>query len=177
MDITQCLVRPAIAADTAAMAGFVDMAFRDTYGYYNTPENMNLYCSQAFLPEVLAAEMKRDDILYLLALVNDNMVGLLKLQWSPPPIPIPFDNPLQISRIYVHPGVKGRGFGKLLMAAAQTHAKNNGHHYLWLGVWQQNEYAIAFYKKLGFAIIGTDTFVLGKDVQQDWLMGLAIPKH
>lgn len=92
-------------------------------------------------------------------------------------MPMPFDNPLQISRIYVHPEAKGQGIGRILMAAAKAHAAEYGHDYLWLGVWQQNEAAIAFYKKMGFAIIGTDTFVLGKDPQLDWLMGLPMPKH
>lgn len=177
MDVAQCWMRPANAADLAAVAGFAEMTFRDTYAAHNTPEDMELYCSQAYAPEVLAAEMHQDDVLYLLALVNDHIVGLLKLQWSQPPMPMPFDNPLQISRIYVHPEAKGQGIGRILMAAAKAHAAEHGHDYLWLGVWQQNEAAIAFYKKMGFAIIGTDTFVLGKDPQLDWLMGLPMPKH
>lgn len=60
------------------------------------------------------------------------------------------------------------------MAAAIAFASEHQHDYIWLGVWQQNEDAIAFYKKMGFAIVGTDTFLLGKDLQLDWVMGKPI---
>ena len=41
---------------------------------------------------------------------------------------------------------------------------------VWLGVWKQNKKAIDFYTKWGFRIFGECDFVLGNDLQKDWLM-------
>ena len=41
---------------------------------------------------------------------------------------------------------------------------------IWLGVWEKNERAIAFYNKWGFKKFAEHEFILGKDVQTDWLM-------
>ena len=42
--------------------------------------------------------------------------------------------------------------------------------YIWLGVWEKNEKAIHFYKKNGFYKIGSHSFVMGEDVQTDYIM-------
>ena len=49
-------------------------------------------------------------------------------------------------------------------------ARQKNKQMIWLGVWKQNPRAIAFYEKNGFEIFGEQDFILGKDVQQDWLM-------
>ncbi|NUO82171.1 hypothetical protein HUU05_19035 [candidate division KSB1 bacterium] len=41
---------------------------------------------------------------------------------------------------------------------------------MWLGVWERNAAAIAFYRKAGFVEVGTQTFQLGEDRQRDFLM-------
>ena len=41
---------------------------------------------------------------------------------------------------------------------------------VWLDVWEHNPRAIAFYRKWGFEQVGTQTFQLGEDVQNDWLI-------
>jgi ribosomal protein S18 acetylase RimI-like enzyme len=41
---------------------------------------------------------------------------------------------------------------------------------VWLGVWEKNDRAIRFYEKWGFEKFGETDFLLGDDLQQDWLM-------
>jgi ribosomal protein S18 acetylase RimI-like enzyme len=41
---------------------------------------------------------------------------------------------------------------------------------IWLGVWERNARAIAFYHKQGFVQAGTQRFLLGDDLQTDWVM-------
>jgi ribosomal protein S18 acetylase RimI-like enzyme len=45
---------------------------------------------------------------------------------------------------------------------------------IWLDVWERNARAIAFYQKWGFAVVGTQTFQLGSDLQNDLLMQRAV---
>jgi RimJ/RimL family protein N-acetyltransferase len=41
---------------------------------------------------------------------------------------------------------------------------------IWLGVWERNARAVAFYRKVGFLDVGSHVFVLGTDEQTDRLM-------
>jgi len=41
---------------------------------------------------------------------------------------------------------------------------------LWLGVWERNARAIAFYRKQGFEVVGEQEFMLGADRQRDLVM-------
>ena len=49
-------------------------------------------------------------------------------------------------------------------------AAARGRRTIWLGVWEHNAQAIAFYRRWGFADVGTTTFLLGKDSQTDRVM-------
>ncbi len=41
---------------------------------------------------------------------------------------------------------------------------------VWLGVWEKNENAIAFYNKMGFVRTGTHSFIMGDEEQKDYIM-------
>ena len=60
------------------------------------------------------------------------------------------------------------------MDAAVEAAAARGARTLWLGVWERNARAIAFYAKCGFADVGAQPFTLGADVQTDRVMALAL---
>ena len=41
---------------------------------------------------------------------------------------------------------------------------------IWLGVWERNARAIAFYRRWDFADVGSQSFQLGGDLQSDRVM-------
>jgi ribosomal protein S18 acetylase RimI-like enzyme len=47
---------------------------------------------------------------------------------------------------------------------------------LWLGVWDGNPRAAAFYKKCRFTHVADKTFTLGDEVQRDWVMCLKLSR-
>jgi diamine N-acetyltransferase len=49
-------------------------------------------------------------------------------------------------------------------------AQRRKHDVIWLGVWEQNARAIAFYQKFGFVPVGKQIFQLGDDPQHDLVM-------
>ncbi len=167
-------IRKAIIDDQVALRAFCEYTFRHQYSPHNTPEDMDDYCSQYFSQQAITHEIKEESILHFIAHENDRIVGYCKLALNLQPQLFTKPHPLQVARIYVHPEKKAKGIGKVLMHEIEKFCKDNAYQYLWLGVWQKNEDAIAFYSKMGFVIFGTEEFVLGKDVQQDWLMGKAI---
>jgi ribosomal protein S18 acetylase RimI-like enzyme len=77
---------------------------------------------------------------------------------------------LEIERIYVDRDFHGKHIGKQLLDKCFETARMNGVHVVWLGVWEHNPKALAFYKKWGFEKFGEHVFMLGNDAQTDWLM-------
>jgi ribosomal protein S18 acetylase RimI-like enzyme len=61
-----------------------------------------------------------------------------------------------------------------LMTAALAAAVERGAETIWLGVWERNPRAIAFYRKWGFEDVGSHDFLLGNDRQIDRLMVRAV---
>jgi ribosomal protein S18 acetylase RimI-like enzyme len=45
---------------------------------------------------------------------------------------------------------------------------------LWLGVWERNARALAFYSRWGFTEVGEMHFLLGNDPQRDLVLALAL---
>jgi ribosomal protein S18 acetylase RimI-like enzyme len=81
---------------------------------------------------------------------------------------------VELVRFYVDAAWHGRGVSHSLMKEALDYAANAGHDVMWLGVWQQNTRAIAFYRKWSFEIVGDKRFLLGSDLQTDFVMSRAL---
>ena len=82
--------------------------------------------------------------------------------------------PAELNRIYVAAEWHGRGVGRALMDRALADAKRAACDRLWLGVWEHNPKAMAFYRELGFEIVGTQSFMLGEERQRDLVMSIAL---
>ncbi|MGM9921184.1 MAG: GNAT family N-acetyltransferase, partial [Bhargavaea sp.] len=80
------------------------------------------------------------------------------------------DNSLEVERIYISGRFQNQGLGKMLFGHALDLAREEGKTKVWLGVWEENEKAIAFYEKLGFIRAGEHTFFMGDDEQTDFIM-------
>ncbi len=62
------------------------------------------------------------------------------------------------------------GVAQQLMAEVKLAVKAMSCLNLWLGVWERNPRAIAFYAKCGFVDRGSKVFVVGADRQTDRVM-------
>ena len=82
---------------------------------------------------------------------------------------------VEISRFYVDRRHHGRGIAQALMAEAYQAAGELGGKTIWLGVWERNPRAIAFYAKSGFVDVGSHPFLVGSDLQTDRVMVRVIP--
>ena len=144
--------------------------YYETFAHLNTPEDMEAYLEDAFNKDKLRHELCDPNSLFFLLFVNERPAGYLKLNETPSQTDINDNESLEIERIYVTSEFQGTGVGKYLMELAIAIATGYGKQYAWLGVWEKNEKAIRFYKKNGFYEIGTHPFIMGKDVQTDYIM-------
>jgi diamine N-acetyltransferase len=169
------VIRPARVPDAPWLAGLAERTFRETYSAYNTPEDMERYVSEHFGSELQGAELGDPDYLTLVAEVDGHPAGYTQLRRGPAPAAVTGADPLEVFRFYVDRPWHGQGLAQELMRAALEHARMAGAGMLWLGVWERNPRAIAFYRKSGFTEVGTQTFVLGTDHQRDLVLQRPIP--
>lgn len=161
------VVRLAGPADAAWLAALAERTFRETYTEFNTPENMEAYVAEHFGPDRQAAELRDPAMVTLVVEANREAAGYAQLARGPAPSSVAGPAPMELVRFYVDRPWHGRGLAQTLMAATVDTARLAGARTLWLGVWERNGRAIAFYRKCGFEDVGTHTFVLGTDHQRD----------
>ena len=160
-------IRRAAPEDAVPLAGLAERTFRDTYAEHNTTEDMAGYIAAHFGVRQQTAELGDPARLTLLAEAGGAAAGYVQLGWGPAPGCVRGGAPMEVIRFYVDRVWHGHGLAQLLMAAAVGAARDAGAGVLWLGVWERNARAIAFYRKSGFEDVGAQTFVLGTDHQRD----------
>jgi len=170
MPETTVHIRYATAADAALLAEVGARTFYDSFAADNTPENMAAYLAASFSPEKQASELSEPGTVFLIAEVEGTTAGYAKLRASPSLPGITGERPLELVRIYSLKEWIGNGIGPALMQACLQEAEKRGCDTLWLDVWEQNVRARAFYRKWGFVEVGTNSFQLGDDLQNDLLM-------
>jgi diamine N-acetyltransferase len=151
-----------------------EQTFFDTFAKYNTPEDMQLYKDTHFTLAQVQSELKKPSVTFLLAFSGAIPAGYAKISDSAHPTELKDRAVMEIERIYVQEAFKGHQIGKALIAQCISIAREKGKNTVWLGVWEHNEFAIAFYQKQGFEVFGAHPFQLGNDLQNDWLMKKAI---
>ena len=168
-------IRAGRASDAAALAEFAARTFRDAFAAGNRPEDLALHLSRSYCTHQQQRELEDPDISTLLAESADGLVGYAQLRRGPAPGCVIGESPVELMRFYVAREWQGRGLARRLMQAVDEEAARIGARTLWLGVWEVNERAKAFYRKCGFADVGSHIFVVGTDPQTDRLMARVVP--
>ena len=163
-------LRRATKDDAALIADISRQTFYDTFAADNTEEDMAKFLNEQFTKGRLMLEVGAPENLFLLAYCDDEIAGYVKLREGKKLAALNGMASLEIARIYVLKDFLRKGVGKLLMQASLDIAKERGKEVVWLGVWEHNQRAIAFYTAWGFEKFGEVDFLLGDDLQRDWLM-------
>ena len=160
--------RLATVDDAAALVDIGIKTFRDTFSADNTESNMSAYLNKTFTSDQITKDISDPNSTYVLAYHGTQIVGYAKLRKKEKSGDSP-DN-VEIERLYATKDYIGKKVGKALMLACLNTARLSGYKSVWLGVWEKNRKAIAFYKSWGFEIIGSHPFLLGEDLQTDLIM-------
>ncbi|HET7087678.1 MAG TPA: GNAT family N-acetyltransferase [Anaerolineae bacterium] len=163
-------IRYATVSDNIQLAEVGAETFYDSFAAENTPENMAAYLAEAFGPEKQARELADSASRFLIVERDGLTVGYARLKFGEAPPAIMGRRPMEIVRFYARKAWIGKGVGARLMRACLREAERAGRDVVWLGVWERNSRAIAFYRKWGFVQAGTQMFRLGDDPQRDLLM-------
>lgn len=166
------MIRVATSADAVKLAALSLKTFVDAFGADNRAEDMEAYTRVAFGETQQRRELETAGIVTLLGEHDGEAIAYAQLRNTPG---APYGD-VELARFYVDRPHHGRGIAQSLMDAVNAHAPVFGGTTLWLGVWERNLRAIAFYQKSGFVQCATQPFLLGSDLQTDWVMNRTL-KH
>lgn len=168
--MTSIIINKASAEDIDIVQKLGIQTFSETFAEDNSEEAMKKYLEESFNTEKVKAELNNPDSLFYIAWEEDNPVGYLKVNSGKAQTELQDETSLEIERIYVKKSHHGKKVGQLLYNQALETAKKLHKTYVWLGVWEQNERALSFYRKNGFVEFDQHIFVLGDDKQTDIMM-------
>lgn len=148
--------------------------FEETFSESNSEENMRNYLEECFSEEKLTIELNDKNAEFYFAMLKDEVIGYLKVNFGDSQTELKDNKALEIERIYVSKEFYGKSVGQALYNKAIQIAKHKAVEYVWLGVWEENQRAINFYKKNGFVAFDKHIFKLGNDEQTDIMMKLKL---
>jgi ribosomal protein S18 acetylase RimI-like enzyme len=178
-------IAPARAAEAVDLSAFAIRCFEATFAAFNSRENMDAYLDSALRPTHFRALLESTDasasppgLRYELWRARRPHVGrepgeiiaYSMLATDEPPPCVGGECPIELRRLYVDHAYHGAGLAQAMMARVMERARIRGAKTIWLGVWERNFRAQAFYQKWGFERVGEKVFVVGDDPQIDWVM-------
>jgi GNAT superfamily N-acetyltransferase len=166
-------VRRATVADAAMLTSFGRRVYHTTFAPDNNPDDLAAYLDSAYTEDRQRAEIVDPDMDTLLLDRDDVLAAFAQLRPGAGD-GVDGPHPVELWRFYVEPTWHGRGVAAELMAAVEDTARGRGAQTLWLGVWERNTRAQAFYRKHGFTVAGSHIFWMGSDPQRDLIMVKAL---
>ncbi|USI72203.1 GNAT family N-acetyltransferase [Sphingomonas morindae] len=156
--------RVATEADITALAALKVRTFRETFledfAIPYPPRDLAAFERRYYAPARIAAELDDPARLTLVSETADGLIGYAQI--GPCRLPHEEARPEQgeLYQLYVARPGQGRGFGRLLLAAALAALESRfpGPH--WLGVWSGNHRAQAVYRARGFEPVGSYAFAV-----------------
>lgn len=162
--------RLATINDSESIRSLAEKTFRDTYTEFNTPENMETHVAKNFSSEAILEDLHNTQNQYFIIENEERITGFAKLVKNHSTNGLASKKVVEIERFYVDKSLHGKQLGRKLMDFCINWSKEHNFETIWLGVWENNQNAMQFYKKMGFEFLDKHIFVLGTEVQTDFTM-------
>jgi ribosomal protein S18 acetylase RimI-like enzyme len=140
--------------------------FSDTFA----KQNLKAYLDHAYTDEKLINELQTPHSTFFFLYKNEELAGYLKINTDDAQTEAIANNALEIERLYIRMSHKRQGLGRYLIDQAIQMALEQRKDTVWLGVWEHNQPARAFYQTMGFVRQGQHSFFMGEDQQTDFIM-------
>ena len=131
---------------------------------------MDLHCAASYSQALQLAEIRDSRCETWVADTGRSLVAYAQLRLHATLPAISGQRPIEIQRFYMDASHHGSGLAHQLMAHVLARARAAGAEAIWLGVWERNLRAVAFYRKWRFSVVGEHIFKVGDDPQRDLLM-------
>lgn len=167
-------IRRAEDDDAQPLSVLAESTFRAAFTESNTAENMQRHCTASYGQALQLGEIHEPSRETWVAEADNKLVAYVQLRLDAASSVVSGKRPVEIQRFYVEASHHGTGLAHRLMAHVLIRAEAAGSSALWLGVWERNPRALAFYRKWGFDVVGDHIFKVGDDPQRDLVMRRAM---
>lgn len=164
------MIKKCTIEDLKALKDISIQTFDDTFRAKNKPENVDAYLKNTFQVSLLEKELKHSESEFYFIFYDNQVAGYLKLNTFDAQTEQMGHDSLEIERLYLLSSFQKKGLGDKLMNFSFSRAKELNKRSIWLGVWEKNANAIAFYKKYGFEKVDAHFFYMGDEEQVDWIL-------
>jgi ribosomal protein S18 acetylase RimI-like enzyme len=166
------MVRTAKYEDRMNIAALMIQVWLHTYATDGLRNSISRYVLTEFTPERIGQSISNDDRLYLVAEINDHIVGVAVLDRHRVCPATNLAMP-ELQKLYVLEHFTKRGIGSLLLESAKKRCRELALPTMWLTVQPQNARAVDFYKKKNFYHVGTTDFVLENELHENYVLHTA----
>lgn len=163
-------IRAATVTDAAALADLGARLFFETYEHETPPADMAAFIAEAHGVEQQTRELADPRVATFLAECDGELAGYTQVRVQDIPVGVAAHARLELWRLYVDRRWHGQGIADRLLMRALEAARALGADMLWLGVWERNPRAIAYYRKHGFREVGSHVFTVATSVYRDLVM-------
>jgi diamine N-acetyltransferase len=165
------IVRPAKTEEFAELAELEELTFRSRWTANYKTEDLEFFLADKFSAATIKTELEDPLNKHWVSEENRKLTGFVKVRAETGDAKklSGFLN-IELCRLYIIDEKFGTGLGRALMQTALDYAMQKKFDYMWLGVWQENDRALKLYRSLGFEHFDEHEYIVGKQVDHDWLM-------
>jgi ribosomal protein S18 acetylase RimI-like enzyme len=169
-------IRRCTVNDAATMASLGARLFTETYGPTHPEPELSRYLARSFSVDLVREAIADEGVTMLVVEdLQGSAIAYAYLRASAePPWGVGGDSVFEIVRFYVDGATQGRGVGAALMNECFNYAENRGADMVWLQVWKEAPWAVGFYARMGFSVVGSAPFYFGDRVGDDHIMSKSL---
>ena len=165
-------IRRCAPGDAPTLASLGARLFTETYGPTHPEPELSRYLARSFSAEGIREAIA--DARVSMFMVEDSSgdpIAYAFMRASPePPTGVEGRRVFEIVRFYVDSATQGRGVGAALMSSCFDDARERGADVVWLQVWKEAPWAVGFYHRMGFSVVGSAPFYFGEQIGDDHIM-------
>lgn len=169
-------IRRCTRKDAEAIASLGARLFVQAYGPTHPEPDRSRYLARAYSVDVIAQAIEGEgSSVFVVEDSRGAPIGYAHMSTTTEfPPGVEGRRAFEIVRFYVDNAHQGRGIGAMLMKHCFNVARQAGGDVIWLQTWSQASWAIGFYLRMGFEIVGKKPFYFGERVDEDHVMARAL---
>ena len=158
------------AEDTPKLASLGRDTFIETFGPLYRKEDLDHFLEESYSDTVISAELSDPKLTHRVIEFKNELIAFIKVGPVHVPTKYPSPDAAEIWQIYVRQAFLGKGFGNHLMNWALSHFQLIKASEIYVSVFSENSKAIRFYEKYGFKKIDEYDFLVGDQIDLEWIM-------
>jgi len=148
--------------DFQLLSEIAKLTFLESHGHSANPEDINIYVTENYNHDAFREELSDEKNIYYIIYHDNRIAGYSKIIFDSPYSNSQIKNIAKLERFYLLKEFYDLKLGLKLFQFNTELSKANNQLGIWLCVWKENKRAVNFYKRVGFAVIGSHDFKISE---------------